>query len=466
MPRTTHSHGNELKSDPQNRDHLFISYATEDQQFARWLALRLTAEGYKVWFDQIKLLGGESWPRDIDLAIKTRTFRMLGLLSKSSIAKPNPVKERTLALNIAKQPGRQGFLVPLNVDGMSSTDLDWLTSDITFIPFASSWAKGLTQLLKLLDREQCPKGNGDGRAVVARIAAAHDAVVIAQNHITTNACPFSHVPSRVSAFRVSPPLFDHARRDAQRDWASYFISPYRVLAFHPPGDDLQSWLHAEHAQSYEWRNCSEIEGINSQNVILSLLRSSIETRLRTVGFFWSSSAEAFSFPGPVGENVRIQLPNGFRTTVQHSGERTFFRVGQPKTRYRYRIAVNLSVERDFFSEFSLIWRLRFHLTDTKDAPLPESQRQSRRKHLTRSWFNQEWFNRHLAVIQSCADHEGFVRIGPSGSSQVVLDCRPIGFTLDHDIDESRLTPPAETSDDVAAEDEFADVEMENDDDDE
>src|ERR1700722_707840 len=99
-----------------DRDHLFISYAWENQAFARWLALRLTSEGYKGWIDQFKLFGGESWTRDIDTAIKTRTFRVLGLLSKHSIAKPNPLKERTLALNIAKQPGMQGFLIPLNVD--------------------------------------------------------------------------------------------------------------------------------------------------------------------------------------------------------------------------------------------------------------------------------------------------------------------------------------------------------------
>jgi hypothetical protein len=78
------------------------------------------------WIDQFKLLGGASWPLDIDDAIKNRTFRMLGLLSHHSISKPNPLKERTLALNIAKAPDRKGFLVPLNVDGLSATDLDWL----------------------------------------------------------------------------------------------------------------------------------------------------------------------------------------------------------------------------------------------------------------------------------------------------------------------------------------------------
>src|SRR5438093_12082818 len=44
------------------RDHLFISYATEDWPLAEWLTRRLTAEGYRVWCDRFKLLGGESYP--------------------------------------------------------------------------------------------------------------------------------------------------------------------------------------------------------------------------------------------------------------------------------------------------------------------------------------------------------------------------------------------------------------------
>jgi len=67
------------------REHLFISYATEDWPLAEWLTLRLTSEGYKVWCDRFKLLGGESYPRDIDKAIANSTFRFIGLLSKNSI---------------------------------------------------------------------------------------------------------------------------------------------------------------------------------------------------------------------------------------------------------------------------------------------------------------------------------------------------------------------------------------------
>src|SRR5688572_19909811 len=99
------------------RDHLFVSYATEDGEFAEWLALRLTTEGYRVWCDRIRLLGGESYPRDIDSAIRDRTFRFLAVLSPYSLHKPNPLKERTLALNLGTQRGEQ-FLLPLNLSGL------------------------------------------------------------------------------------------------------------------------------------------------------------------------------------------------------------------------------------------------------------------------------------------------------------------------------------------------------------
>src|SRR4051812_37408988 len=101
---------------------IFISYAYEDEVFARWLARKLAFYGYGVWFDQIKLLGGESWVKDVDLAIKERSFRVVAILSKASVDKPNPRKERTLALQISKDRKIEDFLITVNLDGSKP---DW-----------------------------------------------------------------------------------------------------------------------------------------------------------------------------------------------------------------------------------------------------------------------------------------------------------------------------------------------------
>ena len=57
------------------RDMLFISHANpEDNEFARWITLQLAREGYPVWCDLTKLLGGEAFWDDIQDAIKNRTI--------------------------------------------------------------------------------------------------------------------------------------------------------------------------------------------------------------------------------------------------------------------------------------------------------------------------------------------------------------------------------------------------------
>ncbi len=43
------------------RNVIFISHATpDDNEFTRWLGLQLAQEGYSIWSDVTKLLGGES----------------------------------------------------------------------------------------------------------------------------------------------------------------------------------------------------------------------------------------------------------------------------------------------------------------------------------------------------------------------------------------------------------------------
>lgn len=441
--------GKQVKADV--RDHLFISYAWEDQVFAKWLALRLTAEGYKVWIDQMKLLGGESWPSDIDEAIKGRTFRMLGLLSRHSINKDNPKKERTLALGIAKQPGRKGFLVPINVDGLPPNELDWLTSDLTFIPFSQSWAQGLQQLLKLLDREGCPRGNVDeGRSIAARIAASSELIREEPESLVSNMCRFTSVPKVMHAYRVQPKLEygSNALRDARRDWGFHPISPHRVLAFHPPPADLGTWLKVERAQSYRWAELDEIEGVLPHTAVSRTLRGVIEAEFKRRGFAWSGAAEGYVVPGAHGKKVRVTLPSGKTTNVKLSGERTFFRVGQPKQLYHYRTAVKVFIEHAD-DGYRAVFRLQYDLTEPSGEPLPPTQRNSRRKHLTRGWRNYEWMVRHLAVIQLITGESGTLSSGTVPQDTVAFNCEPIVFTAGVSIDEENVKAAPELSDEEA-----------------
>ena len=81
------------------RDTILLSHANpEDNEFTLWLALQLANEGYKVWCDLTKLLGGEVFWDDIEAVLRQSAVKVLYVLSRSSNAKDGPLRELHLAL--------------------------------------------------------------------------------------------------------------------------------------------------------------------------------------------------------------------------------------------------------------------------------------------------------------------------------------------------------------------------------
>lgn len=78
---------------PSSRDVIFISHAyPEDNEFTRWLALRLAVEGYPVWCDLTKLLGGEDFWRSVEKIIRQKALKVLFVLSESSNTKDSTLR--------------------------------------------------------------------------------------------------------------------------------------------------------------------------------------------------------------------------------------------------------------------------------------------------------------------------------------------------------------------------------------
>jgi hypothetical protein len=140
------------------RDKIFISHANpEDNEFARWLTLRLISEGYPVWCDLVRLKGGEDFWRNIEEAIRERTAKFIYVLSRVSNVKLGPLQELAVAKAVAMQPGMQDFVLPLHIDDLAYNEMNIEIKRLTAIPFESGWAKGLQQLLEKLDQESIAK---------------------------------------------------------------------------------------------------------------------------------------------------------------------------------------------------------------------------------------------------------------------------------------------------------------------
>jgi hypothetical protein len=123
-------------------------------------------------------------------------------MSRDSVNKPNPLKERTLALNLARER-KEDFLIPLNVDGLAPTEVGWTVSDLSYISFHRSWADGLTQLLKKLRSLDAPRPLADsGRGAVTDWFAQRETVSEQPERLWSNLIPIEEVPPEL--LRIPP----------------------------------------------------------------------------------------------------------------------------------------------------------------------------------------------------------------------------------------------------------------------
>ncbi|BBO08723.1 toll/interleukin-1 receptor domain-containing protein [Bradyrhizobium sp. TM102] len=137
------------------RDSVFISHATpEDNAFTLWLGGRLTALGYHVFADILRLKGGDDWERILEDAIRQRAKRFLLVGTPGGIQKQGVRNEINLAVETAKKIGDGGFIVPLR---LAAYPPPLQIAHTQYINFEKGWAQGLAELLPLLEEANVPK---------------------------------------------------------------------------------------------------------------------------------------------------------------------------------------------------------------------------------------------------------------------------------------------------------------------
>lgn len=147
---------------------IFISHATpEDNEFARWLSLKLAGAGFQVWSDVTKLIGGEKFWNEIEAAISKHTTKFLLCVTKDC-NKPGVIREIRMALDVEKAKGVD-LIVPLKLDDLAFRTFPLgLGEHVNAVRFDLGWAHGLATLLNILKRENIQPANPDGASVVSQ----------------------------------------------------------------------------------------------------------------------------------------------------------------------------------------------------------------------------------------------------------------------------------------------------------
>ena len=417
-------------------DHLFISCVPQDGVLADWLTRKLTAEGYNVWCERFKLLGGETYPNDVDDAIKNRTFRFLGLYSQASLKNPEVTRQRLLALNIADERN-QDFLIPLDVDGVNASQLDQVTSALKFIPFKDDWAGGLKQLLEKLKSINCPQSLPQGRQIAAETFLEKDPLSEEQETLFSNCFRIHQIPRVIHRFKTQGAIPEEKLEELRCEWSHREVNPNTFLSFHEPPTAIIKKYKMIKKGGAVWLEVDKIDGIWSPNLVSELIKKALIVRCCQKGLkYWSEKKQLY-FPPDLVENNRLKLTrpdDGSETFVLASGRRTY---GQ-ESEYLYSLSPNFFVIQDFLNGFTVLIRIRVYLSDIEGKAFTDKRTiDSRRKYLCKNWWNKDWFNRTLAVSQFLADGNKII-IGEQQEEQIIVDTIPFHLNAPIGINEDAL----------------------------
>lgn len=426
-------------------DHVFISYASEDWILADWLALKLASEGYKVWYDRIKLLGGESYPRDITAAIKNQTFRVLALLSRNSIEKPNPVKERTLALNIAKDR-RIDFLIPINVDGLKPTELDFMMSDLTFIPFEKSWYEGICALLKKLQQINAPRNQSRGQQVISEWLFIEEQPKKRTEVIWSNLLPILEMPKVIRKYSIVPEVDIES---SFQNWTFYRESEKDIWAFSPPETSSKDWL--KEISQVNLQQLQYYPSTTPLNILTALIHRSIELLQLNKGL--KTKDGILYFPNNLVSRNRLPFKryDGRKCYVKAVGERKFRVVQQSNIFFeesRYHLSPDFRFFNDLFGSPVIRLRISVFWTDLDDTPLEDKKSNRRRKALCKNWWNYEWLSRSLALLQWFGEGHEEITVTKTDSGDFRISLKPLSFSSSFGIDEGSLPGVDEEEDET------------------
>ena len=382
--------------DHGDRTDLFISYAWEDAPIAQWVARKLISCGYHVWMDRLKLYGGCVWPDDIDEAIKKHAFRMIHVLSRKSISKTNPKNELQLGYMLSQKI--PGFLIPLNTEGIPPIELPWQMPAIEFIDFRE-WDCGFAELLRALELGGCPRFDvDDGARRAIESYMPKNVILNTPETLYSNVYKFLEVPGSLKKFRTQMPLIrDEFERVTRGVWPAWFISNYECIAFTPPPNSVLQYSRYEEIESYKITDVKTIGEIKTYDICKRLLEKSV--RFIAMSKKFSSirgdlifpnvegGKKFFSFISHDGNNVRVQ-PHGYKTV---RGVRINYSLGfSPKVL-------------QFNGEWYVIISLRICMFDNQGKLVDVKKIPSYRKAITVSWYNWEWFVRHMAITSKLAD---------------------------------------------------------------
>jgi hypothetical protein len=420
---------------------IFISHANpEDNDLTRWLALQLANNGYGVWCDLTKLLGGENFWKDAEEAIRTRTVKFMYALSRSSNVKDGPRNELQIAKNVARQEhSLHDFIIPLHIDDLPHSEVNVLLTSINTIPFENSWAKGYAQLLELLEREKVPQNPNFNPSAVSswwrtQFSAERGIKHEADNYLS-NLLPIVSMPQLLWLHTLAPTRTGRAVEPEHRLPFAGFMDGIDIVTF-ATAEDVQPALgssvslFASNTLSVSdlLQGKSHLHPRKGRYFLSRLMRECWKRWIGTTGLSMyplSNNAQCYFFTKGQPESfyISFKIPEGKPARRSVVGYAT-----QPDGSKRY---WHYGVQARPVLAPSLAYLFTGHVVFTSNGATPWTSHRkmhSARRRQCKSWFNPEWRDRLLATLHWLSQGNPSIRIPAAKDTFIQVSLNPERFT--------------------------------------
>ena len=383
---------------------IVIDHVASDHALATWQFRKLMAAGYDAWCFGVAPLAGENADESIRTLIRQRAARYLPLLSP--LALDNLDFRARWAVSLS-QPGQT---LPCAADSYSDKCLDSQMARLVPIRFQESWLLGLQNLLEHLHVAGIPGSINPvvGQRIALDAYMPEPLLRSVPESVYANVFK-AHVPKMLLLHELVESSSE-LPADLDNRWA-FARRGNLLFSFAPPPANVS--LRQSNPSAYRWKTVSERFGVISENMVKELLRKSLHVACYRAGFRWCEVRKTLYLQETTQQRHGYQHVDGSYTYVTFTGQRTWG-YGDNKAKFRYQLGPQFRVG---FDEDRVIWvTVRFYvrITDTTGVPLERTKIPSRRKRVTSNWWNREWLQRTLGVMQFIAGD------GADNSSKIIV----------------------------------------------
>ncbi len=409
------------------RNKIFISHATpNDNDFTKWVALKLITLGYEVWCDVFYLDKGVDFWKTIEAEIRDSTIQFFVVMSAISNSRDGVLKEITVAQKTQKASNDATFVVPLMIDNdLTYDDINIDIVRLNAIDFKKSWAVGLQELIKFLEDKGITPNKTDAEKANSLYEQIflQDLVPVEKEEIyTSNWYSILEFPEELRFHfydKFMPNNFDLNTLSfpaiPYKNYVGTFAYEYDFMHHLPkteaynPQKTIRISTKAILEEGYEDEFISNNE---ARRIIVRLCNLAINK------FLSSKSLEPYQMSNKVGYWFK-------KGTLEKDKFNKVLLVGKQKEKHWH---YGLSSYTKLYPFPVLVFNSHIYFTTDGETLIEKASIQhSARRKQGKGWYNDDWKNKMQAFISYLSDNEEDFSLDVGSEEKIIVSAIPQKF---------------------------------------